>query len=230
MIQVLLSGSLNWVMAAFPRVTQLQVRRGYGLSVPLDIGTANAAIFRLSTDERAIVSQFICFYCGADVLNLRGLFMVNIRPYQSTDWSRLCEIHDASRLDELRLTVGTDAFLTLEQTAEGEGLFDDKLVVAEVDGVVQGFVAYSDDELTWLYVDPQSYKKGVGRSLVRHAIVDSASAIELEVLEGNTPALRLYLSEGFKVVKRSEGKLVGNEEFAAVGLVLRHEPSANRFR
>ena len=149
--------------------------------------------------------------------------MVNTRPYQSTDWSRLCEIHDATRLDELSLTVGIDAFLTLEQTAENEGLFDDKLVVAEVDGIVQGFVAYSDAELTWLYVDPQSYKRGVGRALVRHAIADSTSAMELELLEGNTPALSLYLSEGFRVIKRIEGKLEGNEDFAAVGLVLRHE-------
>lgn len=152
--------------------------------------------------------------------------VANIRAYESTDWSRLCAIHDASRLDELRFTIGTSAFLSLEQTAESEGLFDDKLVVAEVDGVVQGFVAYSDAELTWLYVDPQFYKQGVGRSLVRHAIADSTAAMELEVLEGNTPALKLYLSEGFKVVKRSEGRLVGNEEFTATGLVLRHEPSA----
>ena len=154
--------------------------------------------------------------------------MVNSRAYESTDWQRLCEIHDASRLDELSLTVGTEAFLTLEQTAESEGLFDDKLVVAEVDGVIRGFVAYSDDELTWLYVDPQFYKRGVGRSLIRHAVADSTSAIELEVLEGNTPALKLYLSEGFKVIKRVKGKLAGNEEFAAVGLVLRHESSAKR--
>ncbi|MEM0982300.1 MAG: N-acetyltransferase [Cyanobacteria bacterium P01_H01_bin.58] len=150
--------------------------------------------------------------------------MVNTRSYQSTDWLRLCEIHDASRLDELSLTVGTDAFLTLEQTAESEGLFDDNLVVAEVDGVVRGFVAYSDEELTWLYVDPQFYKQGVGRSLVRHAVADSTSAMELEVLEGNTPALKLYLAEGFKVVKRREGRLIGNEEFVASGLLLRHEP------
>ncbi|MEM9451591.1 MAG: GNAT family N-acetyltransferase [Cyanobacteria bacterium P01_E01_bin.6] len=149
--------------------------------------------------------------------------MTNIRPYESADWARLCEIHDAARLDELRFTVGTSAFLTLEQTAESEGLFDDKLVVADVDGVVQGFVAYSDEELTWLYVDPQFYKKGVGRALVRHAVADSAADMELELLEGNAPALKLYLSEGFRVIKRIEGKLEGNEDFAAVGLVLRYE-------
>lgn len=145
---------------------------------------------------------------------------MNIRPYEPTDWSRLCEIHDKARLDELRLTVGTDAFLTLEQTAENEGLFDDKLYVAEVDGIVQGFVAYSDEELAWLYVDPTCYKKGVGRALVRHAVADSEPTMEIELLEGNTPALALYLSEGFEVTERIEGKLEGNEDFAATGLIL----------
>ncbi|NER45889.1 MAG: GNAT family N-acetyltransferase [Symploca sp. SIO1A3] len=148
---------------------------------------------------------------------------INIRHYESTDWSRLCEIHDASRLDELGLTVGTDAFLTLEQTADNESLFDNKLFVAEVDNVVQGFVAYKDEELTWLYVDPKFYRKGVGRALVQHAVANSAPTMEIELLEGNTPALELYLSEGFKVIERVEGQLVGNEEFPAVGFVLRLE-------
>lgn len=149
--------------------------------------------------------------------------VINIRPYESMDWSRLCEIHDASRLDELALTVGTDAFLTLEKTADNEGLFDNKLFVAEVDNVVQGFIAYGDEELAWLYVDPRFYRKGVGRALVQHAVANSAPKMEIELLEGNTPALELYLSEGFKVVERVEGQLVGNEEFAAVGFVLRRE-------
>ncbi len=149
--------------------------------------------------------------------------MINIRLYESTDWSRLCEIHDASRLDELGLSIGTDAFLTLEQTAENEGLFDYKLFVAEVDHVVQGFVAYSEKELAWLYVDPKFYRKGVGRALVQHAVANSAPTMEIELLEGNTPALELYLSEGFKVIERVEGQLVGNEEFAAAGFVLRRE-------
>lgn len=148
--------------------------------------------------------------------------MIHIRPYQPTDWPRLCEIHDASRLDELSLTVGTEAFLPLEQTAENEGLFDSRLFVAEVNTVVQGFVAYSDEELTWLYVDPKFYKQGVGRALVRQAVADSSS-MELELLEGNSPALALYLSEGFRVIKRIEGRLEGNPDFAAVGLVLRHD-------
>lgn len=152
--------------------------------------------------------------------------MIKIRPYESADWPRLCEIHDTSRRDELRLTVGEDAFLTLEQTAENEGLFDGKLSVAEIDDVVQGFVAYGDEELTWLYVNPECYRKGVGRALIQHAVKESAPTMKIELLEGNTPALRLYLSEGFKVIERIEGKLEGNEKFAAVGLVLQRQKFA----
>ena len=185
-------------MATLQMFTQRQVGQHYGINL-------SSVLLRCCRGE------------------LRELPMVKTRPYQSTDWSRLCEIHDASRLDELSLTVGKEAFLSLEQTAASEGLFDDKLVVAEVDGIVRGFIAYGDKELTWLYVDPQFYQKGVGRSLVRNAIADSASVIDLEVLEGNTPALKLYLSEGFKVVKRIEGRLEGNADFVAAGLLLRRE-------
>lgn len=146
---------------------------------------------------------------------------VTIRPYQAADWTRLCEIHDAARLDELGQTVGKDAFLTLEQTAENEGLFDNQLFVADVDQKVRGFVAYSEEELAWLYVDPPFYRKGVGRALLQHAVAQAGPHMMIEVLEGNTSALALYLSEGFTVAERVEGKLAGNESYAAVGFVLK---------
>ncbi len=41
-----------------------------------------------------------------------------------------------------------------------------------------------------------------------------------EVLVGNEAALQLYLSEGFKILKRVDGRLVGNEAFAASAYVL----------
>jgi GNAT superfamily N-acetyltransferase len=143
-----------------------------------------------------------------------------IRPYTDLDWPDLCRIHDAARLDELRLSVGLDAFLTLEQTADAEGLFDAQLDVLEVDGQVLGFVAYSDHELTWLYVTPDAYGKGYGRALLRHAITKAGPVFATEVLEGNVPATTLYLSEGFELIERKAGRLVGNEGFAAVGLNL----------
>lgn len=150
--------------------------------------------------------------------------ILTIRPYALADWPRLCVIHDAARLDELRPTVGVAAFLPLEQAAENEGLFDGRVDVAEVGGIVEGFIAYTDDELTWIYVNPPLYRRGVGRALVRHALATAGPVVRLEVLEGNEAALRFYLAEGFKVVRRSEGRLAGNETFAAVGLVMEYDP------
>jgi ribosomal protein S18 acetylase RimI-like enzyme len=145
---------------------------------------------------------------------------MTLRPYSPTDWERLCLVHDAARVHELEASGLAAAFLTLEATAENEGLFDGEIVVAEIEGEVCGFVAYAEGELTWLYVEPSRYKQGIGRKLLRHAIMASDGNMSTEVLVGNEAALALYLSEGFKVQRRVDGKLTGNETFSASGYVL----------
>lgn len=146
---------------------------------------------------------------------------LTIRPCASSDWTRLCEIHDAAKLDELCLSVGISAFLSLEETFQSEGLFDGSLSVAESDGVVRGFVAVSDEELTWLYIEPAFYRCGIGRALVRHAIAASAADMRVDLLSGNVLALKLYNSERFTVSRRVNGHLAGNERFTASGLMLK---------
>ena len=145
-----------------------------------------------------------------------------IRPYAPADWPRLCAIHDAARLQELQASDLSEAFLSLAQTAQNEGLFAGTVLLAELSGRVLGFVAFHDGELTWLYVDPATQRRGVGRALVRAAVQTSPRPLELEVLLGNDAALALYLAEGFQVLRRADGRLVGNEAFAASAHVLRH--------
>lgn len=147
-----------------------------------------------------------------------------LRPYLLADWPQLCAVHDAARQDELAASGLGQAFLSLEQTAQNEGLFDGELWVDEEGGCVRGFAAWAEHELTWLYVDPKAYRQGVGRRLLRHAIEACGGRIGTEVLVGNEPALALYLSEGFTVAKRVDGKLAGNEAFAASGYVLQRVP------
>jgi ribosomal protein S18 acetylase RimI-like enzyme len=53
----------------------------------------------------------------------------------------------------------------------------------------------------------------------------SGGNISTEVLVGNEAALALYLSEGFKVERRVDGKLTGNESFPASGYVLQRTAS-----
>jgi GNAT superfamily N-acetyltransferase len=143
-----------------------------------------------------------------------------IRPYEERDWTAIARIHDAARLDELRDSAGVAAFLTLEQTAEGEGLFDGLLWVAETDATVTGFVALDGDEVTWLYVDPAHYRRGIGRALLRHAVAHAGDRAEVTVLDGNPNALALYRSEGFAVLETRTGPLVGNESFTVTGHIM----------
>ncbi|MFG3496766.1 GNAT family N-acetyltransferase [Streptomyces sp. NPDC047886] len=148
-----------------------------------------------------------------------------IRPYRSGDWAALCRIHDAARLDELRDSAGVEAFLTLEETFEEEGLFDGHVWVAEDPAArphhgVVGFVALADDEVTWLYVEPARYGQGAGTALLRHAVDHGGPRVETTVLAGNRRALDLYLREGFVIVETKEGRLAGNETFPATGHIM----------
>lgn len=145
---------------------------------------------------------------------------LTIRRYQPSDWPDIAEVHDAARLDELRASVGVDAFLSLAQTAESEGLFEGELWVAQRDSKVIGFVAFTPEELTWLYVAPAQYRQGVGRSLLAHALSRCAAVFSTEVLAGNDAALGLYLASGFRIARRVDGRLTGNDAFAASGDVL----------
>lgn len=147
---------------------------------------------------------------------------VRVRPYREADWPRLCALHDASRPLELAASGLADAFIALADAAGPEGLFDATLLVAEDDAGVQGFVGWTAEELTWLYVDPARHRQGIARLLVRAALQQAARPLELDVLVGNEAALALYRAEGFEHVRTVSGRLAGNERFAASAHVLRH--------
>jgi ribosomal protein S18 acetylase RimI-like enzyme len=151
---------------------------------------------------------------------------LSIRPYEPRDWDAICRIHDAARLDELRGSVGLEAFLALADTYEAEGLFESDVWVAELDGALAGFVSASADEITWLYVDPALYRRGVARALVGHLQERATGRLELEVLEGNDSARSFYERMGFVWEATTTGKLAGNATFQATGHTLVWTPSA----
>jgi GNAT superfamily N-acetyltransferase len=147
---------------------------------------------------------------------------ITLRPYLPADWKNLCEIHDLARMDELKNSAGVAAFLSLEETYENEELFAGELWVACMDDLPVGFAAFTNHELTWLYVHPVHYKKGIGQQLLKKAIERCGGNITTEVLSGNEAALNLYLKEGFVIKEVKKGKLAGNESFAAEGILLAH--------
>ncbi|MGH6613302.1 N-acetyltransferase family protein [Sphingomonas sp.] len=148
-----------------------------------------------------------------------------IRRYDPADWEAISRVHDTARLIELDLTVGVGAFRSLADTAGPEGLFDGDVWIAEHDAAVRGFIAFTASEINWLYVDPGHARLGIGRTLLRHALltqIESAQAdtIEVSVLDGNTPAMALYLSEGFRLLETRDGHLDGAPDTPARGHIL----------
>lgn len=137
-----------------------------------------------------------------------------IREYQQQDWSRLMEIHDSASLRELQLADLSDAFIPLAEAAISEGLFDYTVCVALLNGKVSGFVAYSEDELAWLYVAPEYSRQGIGKSLINFVTQNIVKRpIHVEVLVGNDPAINLYKSMGFETIELCQGAMPGNESF-----------------
>lgn len=139
---------------------------------------------------------------------------IEIRNYRSSDRSSVAAVHDEARMDELAFAGLEGAFLPFERTAYNEGFFEyPHIFVALLNDEVAGFAACSDCELAWLYVSDKFRRLGVGSALVMHCLKACSQIENIEVLEGNFPACRLYEKFGFKSTGVIEGKMPGNEAF-----------------
>lgn len=148
---------------------------------------------------------------------------MNIRIYEKNDWERIAFIHDEARKIELEANDLMEAYLTLEETYKNEDLFSYDLLVAEDDkGTVLGFIAFNEDEIAWLYVDPNFHRKGIASTLLDVAIEKCKKTIYIEVLYKNKGAISFYQSKGFKIKEKVSGKMPGNEKFHVTCYVLEY--------
>lgn len=139
---------------------------------------------------------------------------ITIRPYAPEDWPALQEIHDPARRQELHLSGLDGAFLPLSIAAEREDLFGYSVFVACLEGAAVGFVAFTPEELAWLYVRREQQRRGIGRALAEFALAHmNAGEKTVEVLFGNDPARRLYRSLGFTRETVLTGVMPGNEAY-----------------
>ena len=140
--------------------------------------------------------------------------MLQIKPYEPAFWQGIEKVHDAARVQELALAGLPDAFLPLAIAAEREDLFGYKICVAVHDKTVLGFVAFTEEELAWLYVSPEHQHQGVGRKLASYALEQMGAGTKtVEVLHGNTPARQLYRSVGVTKENIVHGWRPGNDTF-----------------
>jgi len=123
---------------------------------------------------------------------------IAIREFQPEDESALFEIHDRSRPDELVGSCDPRGFLPLSQDFRSVEDFrmSRKWVAVEGDRLV-GFAGVRDNYISWLYIDPDYYGRGIGRRLLRMAKDAAGPDAWTIALDGNLRARGLYESEGF---------------------------------
>src|SRR3954447_10662311 len=134
---------------------------------------------------------------------------VSIRPYHDEDWPAVCAVHDAARPDELAGSVDPRAFRPMAEVAAAELFFEAETLVAWEGARVVGFVSFRGSYITWLYVDPGSYRRGIGRALLREAMKRCGPEAWVNTLAGNAAAIALYVGEGFAIVKRIDSDCDG---------------------
>ena len=140
--------------------------------------------------------------------------MLKIRTYEPGDWLAIQKAHDVARQQELALVSLPQAFLPLSIAAEREDLFEyPGLYVAELDGIVAGFAACTEEELAWLYVAPEYQHRGIATVLIKHCMEQFPGIEAIEVLYGNEPARHLYEKMGFTIEKTLSGQMPGNEDY-----------------
>jgi len=133
--------------------------------------------------------------------------LADIDPTVAAAADRIVEIQLAAYAVEAGL-IGFDGIPQLSETAEQvrsrtdlhwHGAFDD-------DGLLVGLIAWDREngltDIDRLAVDPLAARRGHGRRLVRAVPRDRDTIVSTG--SENDPAVRLYLSEGFVVLGRTE--------------------------
>lgn len=81
----------------------------------------------------------------------------------------------------------------------------------EATGRLTGFVSLIGNFVAALFVDPDRQSEGIGRSLLEQAGTLHES-LRLNVYAENRKAVRFYLRQGFRIVRRQNDPHTGREE------------------
>ncbi|ESA34096.1 gcn5 family acetyltransferase [Leptolyngbya sp. Heron Island J] len=135
---------------------------------------------------------------------------IMLRAYCHEDWSSVCAIHDRARPYELEDSCDPQALVPLADEQEDRDNFHrSEKFVACIHEQVVGFIGVDENLISWLYVDPEYFRQGIGRELLQLGLELAGPQAWTVVLSNNTRARRLYASEGFQVVHTFEGSNVG---------------------
>ena len=126
-----------------------------------------------------------------------------IRPYQPEDFDAVTILWRISReksLPDFQRAKGH--FFYEDQWYFREHVLKENTVyVALVDGKIAGFMAINGDFIDHLYIHPDFWRSGLGRSFLAFARTLSTSHVWLYTLQVNTVARAFYEANGFTATK-----------------------------
>jgi ribosomal protein S18 acetylase RimI-like enzyme len=130
---------------------------------------------------------------------------------------RRATLDDASVVALLfRRSFGTLTFLPTLHTPEEDRAYFERVLtewelwVHELDGTIHGFDGLNGAELTHLYVEPGSFRRGIGTALFDDARQRRPDGLWFWVFQRNEGARRFYERHGCRLVELGDGS--GNEE------------------
>ncbi|MFP6789682.1 MAG: GNAT family N-acetyltransferase [Thalassolituus sp.] len=134
---------------------------------------------------------------------------LTIRQYQTSDLAAVLDSWEVAT--RLAHTFMTDEFIAQERKNVAEIYIPNTDTwVAEIDGVVEGFIALIGNEVGAIFLQPNWHGKGVGK-----ALMDQAQALhgdlEVEVFKENTIGRAFYLRYGFEFLEQKLHEPTGQQ-------------------
>jgi ribosomal protein S18 acetylase RimI-like enzyme len=134
---------------------------------------------------------------------------IQLRPYRPEDFAAVCTVHDRARPVEMAGSCDPAGFRPMTQVAHRDHFFDSVTWVACMEEKVVGFVSWQGEYISWLYVDPDYHRRGIGKMMLAKALKCCGEQAWTNAIADNRAAMQLYATSGFEVVKTYPGDCDG---------------------
>lgn len=139
---------------------------------------------------------------------------VNLRAATPADAAQIAEILILARLAFMPYAPSAHTQNEVQAWAFNQLVPSGVVTVAESNGEVIGVMALSRElECSWItqmYVHPSRVGRGIGATLLAHAMAKLSPPVRLHTFQANTKARRFYERHGFVAIAFSDGS--SNEE------------------
>ncbi len=133
----------------------------------------------------------------------------------------MLDIFNRAKPDELK---GSVALADIVPLTEDAGLLESfhasHIFVAREDDHILGYIGYRQELISFLFVDPAHYQRGIGSRLLAHVLPLMGNKAWLLVAKTNRAAVALYRKSGFTVAEEFTGKYNGKIPLAVLRLSL----------